>query len=91
MFLSPSMADVGVQELEAHHPSHYLTDPRISTAFFLFYSLFHNSTTARYGCVKGAFLGSHEEKDGLLFFAQSFVERNEALSMYIGRWECESS
>lgn len=80
MFLSPSMADVGVQELEAHHPSHYLTDPRISTAFFLFYSLFHNSTTARYGCVKGAFLGSHEKKDGLLFFffAQSFIERYEA-------------
>ena len=68
MFLPPSMAEVGVQELEAHHPSHRLTDPRISTALFHFFSLFHNSTTARYGCVKGAFLGSHEKKDGLLFF-----------------------
>lgn len=80
MFLPPSMAEVGVQELEAHHPSHCLTDPRISTALFHFFSLFHNSTTARYGCVKGAFWGSHEKKDGLLFFffAQSFVERYEA-------------
>lgn len=71
MFLPPSMAEVGVQGLKAHHPSRCLTDPRISTAFLLFYSLFHNSTTARYGCVKGAFLGSHEEKDGLLFLLKA--------------------
>lgn len=39
MFLPPSMAEAGVQGLKAHHRSHCLTDPRISTAFFLSSSL----------------------------------------------------
>jgi hypothetical protein len=46
-----------------HRPTHF-------HGVFSFLFSFHNSTTARYGCVKGVFfLGSHEEKkDGLLFF-----------------------